>query len=329
MDGRKRRDVRRGAVRAITPASRFNGDDGIRIKDQQGTYVADPKDPTGLLHQHNDTSRRWGYITLRKAMEDSVYTPYVQLGEDVGYGNVAGTAQSLGLRPSSLAAPSAGFYIGTSTPSAIRMASVYGTFAASGMQTAPYSVTKVTHNDSALTAFTAPAPVRALPTAVADNVTDVLRGVIARGTGTKAQTLGRTAAGKTGTTDDYRSAWFIGYTPQLATSVVLFREDSSHPQLQSLVGVGGLQKVFGGDIPTAIWTQYMRAALAGLPDTPFPAPTSLGDGTDEFGAPSPSPSPSTAPTKHDGKPGKSTTTAPAPTPGTPTTHAKCNRHKCR
>jgi membrane peptidoglycan carboxypeptidase len=313
----------------ITPASKFNGDDGIRIKDQQGTYVADPKDPTGLLHQHNDTSQRWGYITLRKAMEDSVNTPYVQLGEDVGYGNVAGTAQSLGLRQGSLAAPSAGFYIGTSTPSAIRMASVYGTFAASGMQTAPYSVTKVTHNDSVLTAFKAPAPVRALPTVVADNVTDVLRGVVARGTGTKAQALGRTAAGKTGTTDDYRSAWFIGYTPQLATSVVLFREDSNHPQLQSLVGVGGLQKVFGGDIPTAIWTQYMRAALAGLPDAPFPAPTSLGDGADEFGVPSPSPSPSTAPTKHDGKPGKSTTTAPAPTAGAPTTHAKCNRHKCR
>ena len=315
----------------ITPASKFNGDDGIRIKDQQGTYVADPKDPTGLLHQHNDTSQRWGYITLRKAMEDSVNTPYVQLGEDVGYGNVARTAQTLGLRPDSLAAPSAGFYIGTSTPSAIRMASVYGTFAASGMQAAPYSVTKVTHNDSVLTAFTAPAPVRALPTAVADNVTDVLRGVIARGTGTKAQALGRTAAGKTGTTDDYRSAWFIGYTPQLATSVVLFREDSNHPQLQSLVGVGGLQKVFGGDIPTAIWTQYMRAALTGLPDAPFPAPTSLGDGTDEFGAlsPSPSPSPSTAPTKDDGKPGKNTTTAPAPTPGAPTTRAKCNHHKCR
>ncbi|MGH1554300.1 penicillin-binding transpeptidase domain-containing protein [Streptomyces sp. L7] len=121
---------------AITPASRFNGDDGIRIKDQQGTYIADPKDPTGLLHQHNDTAQHWGYISLRKAMEDSVNTPYVQLGEDVGYGNVARTAQTLGLRPGSLAAPSAGFYIGTSTPSAIRMASVYGTFAASGMQAA-------------------------------------------------------------------------------------------------------------------------------------------------------------------------------------------------
>ncbi|MFE0327416.1 transglycosylase domain-containing protein [Streptomyces sp. Y2F8-2] len=311
----------------ITPASKFDGDDGIQIKDQQGNYVTDDKDPTGLLHQHNDTDQRWGYISLRKAMEQSVNTPYVQLGEDVGYGNVASTAEALGLRSSSLAAPSAGFYIGTSTPSAIRMAGVYATFAADGMRATPYSVTRVTHNGSPLTGFTAPAPVRALPAAVADNVTDVLRGVIARGTGTKAQALGRTAAGKTGTTDDYRSAWFIGYTPQLATSVVLFREDPKHPQLQSLVGVGGLQKVFGGDIPTEIWTRYMRDALAGLPDASFPAPAPLGHGADELGAPSPSPSPSrsTPPVKRGGSTGKKTT---APR-NAPTASPVCRHRKCR
>ncbi|MFI1165076.1 transglycosylase domain-containing protein [Streptomyces sp. NPDC020801] len=313
----------------ITPASKFNGDDGIKIKDQQGNFVADPKDPTGLLHQHNDTDRRWGYISLRKAMEESVNTPYVQLGEDVGHENVASTAQALGLRPGSLAAPSAGFYIGTSTPSAIRMAGVYATFAAEGMQTPPYSVTKVTRNGSALPGFAAPARVRALPAEVAGNVTDVLRGVIARGTGTKAQALGRTAAGKTGTTDDYRSAWFIGYTRQLATSVVLFREDAGHPQLQSLIGVGGLQKVFGGDIPTEIWTQYMRDALAGLPDAPFPTPGLLGHGTDEPGAPSPSPSPSATAAKRADKPGKKGSATAAPAPGAPTALPKCRHHKCR
>ncbi|MEU9118406.1 transglycosylase domain-containing protein [Streptomyces sp. NPDC048506] len=320
----------------ITPASKFNGDDGIKIKDRQGDYVTDDKDPTGLLHQHNDTPRRWGYISLRKAMEQSVNTPYVQLGEDIGYQNVARTAQTLGLRPGSLAAPSAGFYIGTSTPSAIRMAGAYSTFAASGMRATPYSVTKVTHNGSALPGFTAPTPVRALPAAVADNVTDVLRGVIARGTGTKAKALGRTAAGKTGTTDDYRSAWFVGYTPQLATSVVLFREDATHPQLQSLVGVGGLQKVFGGDIPTDIWTQYMTDALAGLPDTPFPAPAPLGHGTDEPGAPTPSPSATpdknggkTDKTGRTGRTGKRPGATATPTPGVPTTSPKCRHHKCR
>ncbi|MFD1660387.1 transglycosylase domain-containing protein [Streptomyces caeni] len=312
------------APQPITPASTFNGDDGIKIKDQQGNYVTDTNDPTGLLHQHNDTDQRWGYIDLRKAMEQSVNTPYVQLGEYVGYGNVARTAKALGLRPGSLAAPSAGFYIGTSTPSAIRMAGVYATFAASGTQTAPYSVTRVTHDGTVLPGFAAPAPVRALPAAVADNVTDVLRGVIVRGTGTKAQALGRTAAGKTGTTDDFRSAWFVGYTRQLATSVVLFREDPNNPQLQSLIGVGGLQKVFGGDIPTEIWAEYMRQALAGLPDVPFPAPASLGHGTDEPGAPSPPAS--TPPGKRPGSTGKK---APTTTQHTPTTRSTCHHRKCR
>ncbi|MFI2201818.1 transglycosylase domain-containing protein [Streptomyces sp. NPDC020192] len=314
---------------SITPASRFNGDDGIQIKDQQGSYVTDDKDPTGLLHQHNDTTHRWGYIPLRTAMEQSVNTPYVQLGEDTGYPDVARTAKALGLRPESLAAPSAGFYIGTSTPSAIRMAGAYATFAASGTRITPYSVTQVTHDDAVLPGFTAPAPVRALPSAVADNVTDVLRGVITRGTGTRAQALGRNAAGKTGTTDDYRSAWFIGYTRQLATSVVLFKEDPAHPQLQSLAGVGGLQKVFGGDIPTEIWTRYMRDALTGLPDLPLPAPAPLGPGTNEPGVPSPSPSHTPAPAKHTGGPGRRTTTAPTPGPGVPGTGTKCHAHKCR
>ena len=311
----------------ITPASRFDGDDGIQIKDRQGTYVTDDKDPTGLLHQHNDTNHRWGYISLRTAMEQSVNTPYVQLGEDVGYADVAETAKALGLRPESLAAPSAGFYIGTSTPSAIRMAGAYATFAASGTRSTPYSVTKVTHDGAALPGFTAPTPVRALSAAVADNVTDVLRGVISRGTGTRAQALGRPAAGKTGTTDDYRSAWFIGYTRQLATSVVLFKENPAHPQLQSLAGVGGLQKVFGGDIPTEIWTRYMRDALSGLPDLPFPAPASLGHGADEPGIPSASPTP--VPARHIGRPGGRTAPSAGPGPGLASTGPKCRPHKCR
>ncbi|MEU8976085.1 transglycosylase domain-containing protein [Streptomyces monashensis] len=311
---------------SITPASKFNGDDGIQIKDQQGNYVTDDKDHTGLLHQHNDTAHHWGNISLRTAMEQSVNTPYVQLGEDVGYPDVARTAKALGLRPQSLAAPSAGFYIGTSTPSAIRMAGVYAAFATSGTQVTPYSVTKVTHDGAVLPGFTAPTPVRALPAAVADNVTDVLRGVITRGTGTKAQALGRTVAGKTGTTDDYRSAWFIGYTRQLATSVVLFKEDPAHPQLQSLAGVGGLQKVFGGDIPTEIWTLYMHDALSGLPDLPFPTPASLGRGADEPGIPSASPTP--APAKHAGRHDRRWTGTAAPRPGLPTARPKCRPHKC-
>ncbi|WP_043235668.1 hypothetical protein [Streptomyces violaceusniger] len=86
----------------ITPASKFNGDDGITIKNQQGGELLDSNDPTELLHQRNDVSTKRGYITLRKAMEQSVKTPYVQLGEYLGYDNVEAGALKAGLLRSSL-----------------------------------------------------------------------------------------------------------------------------------------------------------------------------------------------------------------------------------
>ncbi|MGW4562408.1 transglycosylase domain-containing protein [Streptomyces sp. NPDC004561] len=274
----------------ITPDSKFNGDDGLTIKNQQGQEVPDPGDPTGLLHQHNDVTTKWGYITLRKAMEQSVNTPYVQLGEYVGYGNVENEALKAGLLRKSLQYDTPGFYIGTSTPSAIRMADAYATFDDGGVQHEPYSVTKVIADGRQLPGFDKPQGVTAMPTSTADTVTDVLQGVVKSGTGTNAQALGRPVAGKTGTTDDYKSAWFIGYTPQLVTSVTMFKEDPKNAGLQSMQGVGGYSKVFGADMPTEVWTGYMTAALQGQAVQQFPPAPQLGQGTDEFGAPSPTPS---------------------------------------
>ncbi|KUN09311.1 hypothetical protein AQI95_05655 [Streptomyces yokosukanensis] len=274
----------------ITPDSKFNGDDGITIKNQQGQELPDSGDPTGLLHQRNDVPTKWGYITLRKAMEQSVNTPYVQLGEYVGYQNVESEALKAGLLRKSLQYDTPGFYIGTSTPSAIRMADAYATFDDGGIQHEPFSVTKVIDGGRQLPGFDKPKGTTALPSSTADTVTDVLQDVVKKGTGTNAQALGRPVAGKTGTTDDYKSAWFIGYTPQLVTSVAMFKEDPKNAGLQSMQGVGGYSKVFGADMPTEVWTGYMTAALQGQPVQQFPPLPQLGQGTDEYGAPSPTPS---------------------------------------
>ena len=296
----------------VTPESKFDGDNGIQIKNQQGQYLPDGSDPTGLLHQQNDVPTKWGYITLRKAMEQSVNTPYVQLGEYVGYDKVENEALKAGLLRSSLQYDTPGFYIGTSTPSALRMADAYGTFADHGVHHEPYSVTKVLHAGQQLPGFRAPAGARAMPASTADTVTDVLQNVVKHGTGTNALALGRPAAGKTGTTDDYKSAWFIGYTPQLSTAVAMFKENPKNTGLQSMAGVGGYSKVFGADMPTQIWLGYMSAALKNQPVLTFPAAPQLGKGTDENGAPSPSPtpSPSTPPSP------TSSPSAPSPTPST-------------
>jgi membrane peptidoglycan carboxypeptidase len=299
----------------ITPSTRFNGDDLIKIKQPDGSYVLN-KD-NSPFRQKNETGHQWGYITLRKAMEQSVNSPFVQLGEYTGLKNVANTAQRAGLLKSTLASLNASFSIGTSTPSAIRMADAYGTFADSGTHADPYSVTKVIHDGTSLPGFTKPQTTQAMPASVADNVTDVLKDVIAKGTGTKALATGRkNIAGKTGTTDQNKSAWFVGYTRQLSTSVVLFREREGSPTLLSMNGVGGQSSVFGGALPTEVWTQYMKQALQGQPDEDFPEPAALPRGSDEPGAPntaSPSPTLSASPTPS-GTPSPTPSETPSPTP---------------
>ncbi|WP_338776013.1 transglycosylase domain-containing protein [Streptomyces sp. DG1A-41] len=313
----------------ITPESRFDGDNGIEIKNQQGQYLPDGSDPTGLLHQQNDVSTKWGYITLRKAMEQSVNTPYVQLGEYVGYGNVENEAMAAGLLRSSLQYDTAGFYIGTSTPSAIRMADAYGTFAADGVHHEPYSVTKVLDGGRQLPGFTPPAGSRAMPASTADTVTSVLRDVVEHGTGTNALALGRPAAGKTGTTDDYKSAWFIGYTPQLSTAVTMFKEGSGNSGLRSMSGVGGYSKVFGADMPTQVWLGYMSAALQGQPVKSFPrhrhsarepTRTALRPPPPRHPRPSRPRAPPHPPHRHRPRPSRRAATSPAGAPPPPLPH---------
>ncbi|MEU1455289.1 penicillin-binding transpeptidase domain-containing protein [Streptomyces avermitilis] len=270
------------------------------------------------MHQRNDVSTKWGYVTLRKAMEQSVNTPYVQLGEYVGYDNVEGEALKAGLLRTTLQYDTPGFYIGTSTPSAIRTADAYATFDDGGIQHEPYSVTKVVADGRQLPGFDRPKGTTAMPASTADTVTDVLRGVVEHGTGTNAQALGRPAAGKTGTTDDYKSAWFIGYTPQLTTAVSMFKEDPKNAGLQSMQGVGGYAKVFGAGMPTEVWTGYMTAALRAQPVQQFPPVPQLGQSTDEYGAPSPTPSATVA----QSTPPATPTVLATPTPTT----APCRGH---
>jgi len=100
--------------------------------------------------------------------------------------------------------------------------------------------------------------------------------VVSNGTATYGTAgLGRPAAGKTGTSEQNASAWFAGYTPQLATAVAMFRDNAS----QTLNGIGGLNSVTGGTFPARIWTAYMKGALKDQPVLSFPKPVNIG-GTD-------------------------------------------------
>lgn len=153
------------------------------------------------------------------------------------------------------------------------MADAYGTFAASGSHYDPYSVTKVLKDGKPLAQFKPPAEKTAMPEKVANNVTDVLQNVVQNGTGKKVADMGFPVAGKTGTTDKNKSAWFVGYTRELSTAVTLFRSDPKTSKLESMNGTGGVPSVHGGDIPAQVWKDYMAVALKDSSTSPSRRPS--------------------------------------------------------
>ncbi|MGW1256152.1 transglycosylase domain-containing protein [Streptomyces sp. NPDC002513] len=307
----------------VSPKSLYSGKNKLKIQEYNHTVWKNEKGEEWL--QTNDGDESVGSppdykIDLREAMRLSVNSAYVQLGMDVGLDKVRDAALSAGILKSSLASANyPSFSIGTSDPSAIRMAGAYATFAASGQQNEPFSVTKVTSKDG--TAFEHKAKSQDAFTAkVADNVTDVLRTVVEKGTGTAAQLPGREVAGKTGTTDGNKSAWFVGYTPQLSTAIGMFRMDddekSKSRTFLKMYGTGGQKKIHGASFPAEIWHDYMFQALKNEPVKNFPTPEPIGVVVNDTPSPSvtPTPTPSTTPSPTPTPTPSATLTSSSPTP---------------
>lgn len=303
-----------------SPKSIYIGKNKLKIRKYDGTVWTDDKGREWL--QTNDDNASVGpkpdyKIDLREAMRQSVNTAYVQLGMDVGLDKVKQSALDAGILKGSLAsADYPSFSIGTSDPSAIRMAGAYATFAASGQQNEPFSVRQVKDQDGV--AYThEDRPRDGYSKAVADNVTDVLRTVVEKGTGTKAQLPNREVAGKTGTTDGNKSAWFVGYTPQLSTAVCMFRMDDNaknkNRKFLEMYNTGGQEKIHGASFPAEIWHDYMAQALQGQPVMNFPPPAPIG--TVVNAEPSPTPTPTVAETQTSSpSPSASPTESASPTP---------------
>ncbi|MFF5127449.1 transglycosylase domain-containing protein [Streptomyces syringium] len=278
----------------VSPDSIYNGDNKLTLRDYNGQVWHDQNGSE--WHQRNDGDEDKGLVTLRTAMQYSVNTPFIQLGMDVGTDLVKESAVKAGLDEDQLASLSPTFSLGTSAPSAIRLAGSYATFAASGKQIDPYSVEKVEKDGKPLYKHETESA-QAFDANVANNVTDVLRTVVQDGTGTAAQLGDRPVAGKTGTTDENRSAWFAGYTPQLSTAIGMYRVDpnAKKQEFLSMRGVGGKPTIHGASFPAEIWADYMGKALKGKPIEQFEAAQPIGKKIYGDGAsPSPSPTPSTA-----------------------------------
>ncbi|HEY9437324.1 MAG TPA: transglycosylase domain-containing protein, partial [Streptomyces sp.] len=301
----------------VSPDSIYNGDDKLKIKNYNGEVWTNEEGKEWL--QTNDGHDSLGPVTLREAMRVSANSPYVQLGMDVGTDKVKQAAMAAGLRNDDYMADSKvpSFSIGTSSPSAIRMAGAYATFATSGKQREPFSVTEVKKKGEVIYRHETVTK-SAFDGVIADNVTDVLKNVVEHGTGTPARLPGRDVAGKTGTTDGNKSAWFVGYTRQLSTAVSMFRMDDDETKknrkFEEMFGTGGEKQIHGASFPAQIWHDYMAEAMQGQKVLSFPEPEPWGEKVFGGGAASPSPTPSPTPKE------SATTEPPAdpsPTPPSP------------
>ncbi|MFF4407872.1 transglycosylase domain-containing protein [Streptomyces sp. NPDC001404] len=240
----------------VTPATLYDGDDKVSLQTPEGPYW----DRSGkIVRAVNEGDESWGRIPLKDAVAQSVNTAMMQLGMDVGLDRVGAVGVQAGLLESSLGEKLPAFSLGTATPSAIRMADAYATFAAKGRHTEPYSVAGLRRNGDDVP-VERPETEQALPPRVAGAVDDALREAVRKGTAQPAQAAGPGTAGKTGTAQDNKSAWYVGYRDSLSTAVSLARIDPTSQELLPLDGIGGTpEDTVGSSLPIELWTRYMAA----------------------------------------------------------------------
>lgn len=227
---------------------------------------------------HNAGDGEGGFqTTLRQATWDSINTVYAQVITDpnVGVQRVAEMAKTLGVTSAwyspQVHGPS--YTLGVVGVSPLDMASAYGVFDNHGVRVPPTPVVLVedSHRHILIDNRT-PHGTQVIDSAIADNVTDVLRGVITSGTGTAAN-IGRPAVGKTGTTSGYDDAWFVGYVPTLSTAVWIGNKDKETHSMRYERGVP--QPPYGGTAAAPTWREFMTQALQNVPPTDFSQPPPL------------------------------------------------------
>jgi penicillin-binding protein 1A len=221
-----------------------------------------------------------GRLNLVEATVSSSNTVYAQLIMEVGPANAMALARRMGITTALEPYPAA--VLGTNDVTPLDMASAYSTLAARGVHVPPVLITKVTKADGTVLYQHQHHEDRVLPEAVVDAEVPVLEQVVRRGTGVNAR-IGRPVAGKTGTTEKWNDAWFVGFTPELVTSVWV----GFPGQQLSMVPPWTRVRVTGGSWPAQIWQLYTSAALADAPVTPFPVPKSAPATAPSKGSPFP------------------------------------------
>jgi penicillin-binding protein 1A len=220
-----------------------------------------------------------GAITLERALAQSINTVAARLADTVGQGVVAADARRLGITSPINTDPA--MALGTSLVTPLEMASAYGAFGNGGDRVAAWGVERIrSEGGRVLYQHRAAAPAPVIGNPALSEVDRMLRTVIVSGTGARAAIAGRDLAGKTGTTSDYRDAWFCGFTGGLTTVVWMGRDDNAP-----------MRSITGGGAPTELWRAFMARAVRRLPTGPIP----FGPPMPVAPAPAPPPAPVAAP----------------------------------
>ncbi|MGJ5196511.1 MULTISPECIES: penicillin-binding protein 1A [unclassified Bradyrhizobium] len=206
----------------------------------------------------NYTREYFGPVTLTQALAMSLNTVAVRVGLEVGPKNVVRTAHRLGI--ASKLDPNPSIALGTSEVSMIELVGAYAPFSNGGLTVSPHVVTRIRTLDGKLLYMRqTEQPVQVIEPRNAAMMNQMMQETLISGTAKKAEIPGWIAAGKTGTSQDFRDAWFIGYTAHLVTGVWLGNDDNSPTK-----------KATGGGLPVEVWTRFMRSAHQGVPVAALP-----------------------------------------------------------
>ncbi len=205
-----------------------------------------------------------GTITLRRALAGSRNVPAVKLAEKIGINSVVDVTRRFGI--TTPLPPYLPLALGAADMKLLEHVSAFTVFPNDGIRIDPHMIRRVTSYDGALLEEAHPEVHDVLKPEVARTMTAMLEEVIQFGTGIAARQLGRPAAGKTGTTQDYTDAWFVGFTPQLTSGVWIGYDDKQ-------ISLG--KKETGARAALPVWLEFMQKALAGMPEVEFANVTPL------------------------------------------------------
>jgi penicillin-binding protein 1A len=237
----------------ISPKSTFESKSPLRL----------PQWDNACHCVQNAESGGGGKIDLWEATEHSVNVVFAQLALKIGPAAIVEAAHDMGVTSPLVPVPS--ITLGSNDVSPLEMASSFQTLANEGRHCTPYMVARVEDSEGVLYRHRSDCE-QVIPREIAALVTAMLERVVGGGTGTEAQ-IGRPVAGKTGTTQYATDVWFVGYTPQVSTSVWVGLPGNPRP-----MDAYFSQSVYGGTIAAPIWHDYMLRVMSGMPIEGFPAP---------------------------------------------------------